>query len=261
MKTTRFARLIMCGLLALGTSAAFGQEKKPAWTSGYFKELDNTYIETVKGEGPTESAARDNAANTIVQRRNLTTGQTVKVTVTDGKLTTSGGELINVKARIVDEYTERDGNLFYVYLLVQTAKNVDNDFELVNVTDAYPFSARCLVPGMQQLYKGQTAKGVAFIAGEVACVGGIIVGESLRADYSNKAAAEHNARNKTTYIDNANTMQNVRNICIGAAAAVYVWNVVDALVSKGNKHVVLAHASLAPYASGSGFGLALNYSF
>jgi hypothetical protein len=59
-----------------------------------------------------------------------------------------------------------------------------------------------------------------------------------------------------TYTDNANTWSNVRNGFIAAAAAVYVWNVIDALTTKGARHVETV--ALAPYATPDSFGLALN---
>lgn len=237
-------------------SISFAQS--PQWKSGYFKELENTYLETASGTAKTIGEARDKAASEIVRKRDLATGASAKVV--NGQVTTSGS--LKVKSRIVDEYVERNSQGEYtVYILAQTAKHPGNQYEQVSVTDEYPFSARCFVPGMQQLYKGQKVKGIAFIGAEVLAVGGIIVSESMRADYSGKAAVERNASRKTALVDNANTMQNVRNICIGAAAAVYIWNVVDAIVSKGGKRVVLADASLVPYASPDGFGLAFNYRF
>lgn len=237
-------------------SVSFAQS--PQWKSGYFKELENTYLETASGTAKTIGEARDKAASEIVRKRDLATGASAKVV--NGQVTTSGS--LKVKSRIVDEYVERNSQGEYtVYILAQTAKHPGNPYEQVSVTDEYPFSARCFVPGMQQLYKGQKVKGIAFIGAEVLAVGGIIVSESMRADYSGKAAVERNASRKTALVDNANTMQNVRNICIGAAAAVYIWNVVDAIVSKGGKRVVLADASLVPYASPDVFGLAFNYRF
>lgn len=252
-----FAVIVMC----TSFSVVNAQGLAPQWKNGYFEELDNSYIEVVSGSGRTIDEARSKAVNDVVSRRNLASGASLNVKVTDGQISTDANGRLTVKSRIIDEYVEENYGEYRVWLLTQTAKNPSYSFESVTITDSYPFSARCLVPGMQQLYKGQTVKGISFIGAEVLTVGGIIVSESMRADYSNKASVERNATRKTNLIDNANTMQNVRNICIGAAAAVYVWNVVDAIVSKGGKRVVLADASLVPYASPDGFGLAFNYRF
>lgn len=248
-------------LLLFGTALIACQllmAQAPQWKSGYFKELNNTYIETASGTARTIDEARDKAASEIIRKRDMATGASAKVV--DGQVITSGN--VVVKSRVIDEYVERNTNGEYtVYILTQTAKHPDNPYEQVNVTDEYPFSARCLVPGMQQLYKGQTAKGVAFIAAEVVSIGGIVVTESMRGDYSGKAAIETNAKRKVEYIDNANSMQTARNICIGAAAVVYIWNVVDAVVTKGSKHVVTNNVVMLPYASSDSFGLSLTYNF
>lgn len=230
----------------------------PQWKAGYFNELDNSYIETASGMAQSIDEARNKAATEIIRRRDRATGASAKVV--NGQVTTLG-ELI-VKSRVLDEYIEHLSNGQYiVYILTQTAKHPDNVFEPVTVTDKYDFSARSLVPGMQQLYKGQTFRGVAFITAEVASIGGIILCESIRSYFSNKAKIETNARDIINCTDNANTMQTTRNIFIGAAAAVYVWNIVDALVTKGAKRVNVHDLALTPYTTSDSFGLALSFQF
>lgn len=230
----------------------------PQWKAGYFKELDNSYIETASGTAQSIDEARNKAATEIIRRRDRATGASARVV--NGQVTTSGE--LAVKSRVLDEYIEHLSNGQYnVYILTQTAKHPDNVFEPVTVTDEYDFSARSLVPGMQQFYKGQTFKGVAFITAEVASIGGIILYECRRGDYINKAAIETNAINKNIQIENANIMQTTRNIFIGAAAAVYLWNLVDALTTKGAKRVNVHDLVLEPYTTTDGFGLSLSYQF
>ena len=232
--------------------------QSPQWKLGYFKELDNSYIETALGVAKSIDEARNKAATEIIRRRDETTGASARIV--NGQVAVSG-ELV-VKSRLLDEYIEKRSNgVYYVYILTQTAKHPDNVFEPVTVTNEYPFSARSFVPGMQQFYKGQTFKGLAFITAEVVSIGGIILCENSRAEYSNKASVETNVKRKKIYIDNANTMQTTRNIFISAAAAVYVWNVIDAIVTKGAKYIDLQDIALSPYASTEGFGLSLSYHF
>jgi hypothetical protein len=230
----------------------------PQWKLGFFKELDNSYIETALGIDKSIDEARNKAATEIIRRRDAATGASAKIV--NGQVTVSG-ELV-VKTRLLDEYIEKHSNgVYYVYILTQTAKHPDNVFETVTVTNEYPFSARSFVPGMQQLYKGQIFKGLTLITAEVASIGGIFLCENSRAKYSNKASVETNAKRKKIYIDNANTMQTTRNIFISAVAAVYVWNVIDAIVTKGAKYIDLQDIALSPYASTEGFGLSLSYHF
>ncbi len=249
--------LVMC-------ATATAQSVEPKWKSQGLMDLTYSYVEVVSADASTVSDARDKAAQAIVQRRNLAVGAEMKVKVVDGKITSSGDQKMIVTARILDEYAEEVGyNNWRVYLLVQTLKHPQYSFENITVTDQYPFSARAFVPGMQQLYKGQKTKGIMFIAAEVACVGGIVVSEGLRTSNINLINSTHNAQQRAQYTDKANMWQNVRNGFIAATAAVYVWNVVDALAVKGARYVKQGSAqfALAPYTNGETVGFAMNVKF
>lgn len=254
--------LLILTLLGLGTVVAQQGNVKPDWADGYFRELQNSYIEVVSGTGTDHVLARNNAAKVIVERRNFATGQRVNVQITGDQVTLNGSNELTVMARILDEYAEHNSSGHWVvYLLVQTAKNPTFEFEPVTVTDRYPFGLKALIPGMAQLDKGQTAKGIAFTAAEVATVGGIVVAEGLRNDYKNRINSTHNAAQKADYISKANTCTNLRNVCIAGAAAVYVWNLVDALASKGPKRIQIADMNLTPWATPDGMGLTMNFNF
>ena len=256
-------RLVLAVVL-LCSGAVSAQSVPPKWKTSGLTDLKFSYVEVVSGDAKSIDEARDKAAQAIVQRRNLAVGAEMGVRVVNGAITTTGDSKIIVAARILDEYVEE---LSYggwrVYLLVQTLKHPQYNFENVTVTDQYPFSARAFVPGMEQLHKGQTTKGLLFIAGEAACVGGIIAAESMRANYVNLIPTTHNAQQRTAYTDNANTWGNIRNGCIAAAAAVYIWNIIDAATSKGGRYLKVDGTSLAfvPYATPQSAGLALNITF
>jgi hypothetical protein len=170
---------------------------------------------------------------------------------------------IIVSSRLIGEYWEYDGAYYRGYFLFQTRKNRKFDFERIRITTDYAFSPRVLVPGMAQIYKGSTTKGVLFIAGEVAFIGGIIITESLRASYESKINTTHNASDKQTYIDNADNMSNVRNVMIGGAVVVYAWSLIDGIVAKGKSHVLIGSTKLqfVPYATSQSGGLALVLNF
>lgn len=252
------AVLLLCG------GAASAQSLPPKWLNSGLTDLRFSYVEVVSGDASSVNAARDKAAQAIVQRRNLAAGTEVTVRVVNGQITSSGSQDMIVTARILDEYVEElDHGSYRVYLLVQTLKHPQYNFENVTVTDQYPFSARAFVPGMEQLHKGQTTKGLLFIVGEAACVGGIIAAEGMRANYENMINSTHNAQLRANYIDKTNTWQNVRNGCIGAAAAVYLWNIIDAVTSKGGRYIKIdgANLALAPIATTQFTGMALNINF
>ena len=255
---------VLCTFGIMSLRAQSVSNIPPEWVKGYFKELPNSYIEVASGTATDRDAARNKAAQVVMERRNLATGQRVSVNVSGGNVTVSSSGELTVKARVLDEYAEHRGpGEWVVYLLVQTSKHPDNVYETITVTDRYPFSLKSFIPGMAQLDKGQTGKGVGFIVGEVVFVGGMIACEGLRAYNANKISSTHNAQLRMNYTDNANTFATMRNVCIAGAAVVYVWNIVDALVVKGPKRVLLSNASmmLAPYAVPEGIGVALNIHF
>ncbi|MDE6105734.1 MAG: hypothetical protein K2F84_01400 [Bacteroidales bacterium] len=258
--------ILIVGLLLPAIACARGTvSEPPAWVDGFFQEENNSYIEMVSASARSEAEARRQAAQTIMDRRSLATGRRVTVKqVQDGRIVMSGEDNLTVKARIIDEYVQFEAPDYYVvYLLVQTAKNPSYDFEKVWVTDRYPFSGREFVPGMAQIYKGQVGKGVGFIVGEVAFIGGIVASECLRASYVSKMNATRNVKQRQVYADNANICALSRNISIAGAAAVYVWNIIDGAVAKGRKHVLIGDARLqfAPYAAPDVGGLALSLTF
>jgi hypothetical protein len=253
---------------ALLPHAVMGQHgaapEKPAWVNGYFYEADNSYIESVSATGPAEDEARNKAAAIVIERRSLSTGKRVQVQVRGNNVMVEGNDELTVKSRILDEYVEHYAPGEYrVNLLVQTAKNPTYEYERVKVTTSYDFSSRAFVPGMEQLYKGSTTKGVLFIVGEVATVGGIVVCEGLRASYKSKINTTHSASDRQTYNSNADNMQNLRNGFIAGAAALYAWNVIDGIVAKGKKHIQIGDANLkiAPYASPYAGGISLAFNF
>ena len=136
-------------------------------------------------------------------------------------------------------------------------------YEPVSVTSKYPFSGRVFVPGMAQLYKGSTTKGIAFIASEVIAVGGIVAFEGLRSSYDSKINTTKDAKKRQDYIDKTNNMQNLRNGFIAGALAIYAWNVVDGIVAKGKKHVEVGNVAMrfTPFATPDAAGLAMNIQF
>ena len=238
----------------------FANAQAPQWKSGYFEELCNSYIETASASGHTEEEALDKAATEIIRKRDMATGASAKVV--GNQVTTSGN--VVVTSRILDKYVEKLSSGGYkVYLLTQTAKHPDNVLEPVEVTDKYPFDGREFVPGMKQIYKGQVVKGSLFIAGEVVCIGGIVLGECMRSSYANLIGSTNNAQHRATYTDKANAWANVRTGFIVGAAAVYVWSFIDAAVSKGARRVKHKNFDcvLVPYSTYDASGLALNINF
>lgn len=257
--------ILLCGVLSMPFMAGqlFAQER-PTWVNGFFIERPNSYVEVVSAVGYSEDNAREKAAQIIVERRSLATGQRAHISIHNGNIQVDGSDALTVKSRIVDQYTERLGAGEYrVSLLVQTAKNPEFQYEPVAVTNKYKFSPRVFVPGMAQIHKGQTTRGALFITGEVAAIGGIVAFEGLRSSYESKIKRTHNANEIQTYINKADNMRNIRNGFIAGAVAIYAWNIIDGIVAKGKKHVVVGNTNFAfaPYADPMSQGMLVSVTF
>ena len=99
------------------------------------------------------------------------------------------------------------------------------------------------------------------MGGEVVLVSGIVIAENLRSSYVKKMREQ--PQHLKTYNTQADNWENVRNVCIGGAAALYVYNLIDALVANGRKRSTTRKAvSLATYPSaGDCNGMSLAFRF
>ncbi len=275
MKTNfkiKMSIIISCLCIALFPEMATAQcqqsrGERPAWVkNGYSKALPNSTILVVQADGETLIAAQSKALQQAMEQSRLSAGQQVKVEVNSGAIMIYGNSSEQeVKVNTLDKYVESNGaGQCRVHLLVQIPENLNAQMERAGYNEEYSFSPRVFVPGMAQIHKGNTGKGIFFIAGEAALIGGIVVAESLRADNQSKINTTHNATSKQDYIDNANMYQNTRNVLIAGAVALYAWNVIDGCVAKGKKHIrVLGDAGLRimPYAAPDMGGIVMTLDF
>ncbi len=239
-------------------------KERPSWADGFREEYQNSYLKSFSAVGSTTEEARRQALQEVADERSRATGRRYSIQENNGVVTMSSSDELTVAAQVVDEWHEVLSNgACRVDLLVQTKKNPMYTYEPVSVTNKYPFSGRVFVPGMAQLYKGSTVKGIAFIAAEVAAVGGIVAFEGLRSSYKSKINSTKDAKKRQDYTDKTNNMQNLRNAFIAGAAAIYAWNIVDGIVAKGKKHVEVGHVAMrfAPFATPDAAGLAMNIQF
>lgn len=264
-----FKRIII-GLFCLLTCLNLAAQKAystnpPSWVNGYFKELPNSYIEVISAFGYDLQSARTSAVQEAMSRRSLASGAQANVSIVQGDVQVLSGHDVIVKARVVDEFVLHQSTGYKVWLLIQTAKNPVLEYEPVSVSEEYGFSASAFIPGMAQFKKGSTLKGALFLSGEVACIGGIIIGNILSTQNYNKGQATKDAQLRTQFTDMANMYSTIQYVSLAGAIAVYAWNVIDGITAKGNKHVVTGKAALAavPYYSpdGMGIGVSLAYRF
>lgn len=255
--------MILYPLLTMGQNHN-GLNEKPIWINGYFQEVTNSYLEVVSAFGYDKQEAKEKAIKEICNRRSLATGTDVNVSMDNGDLLVTSKHNLIVKARIIDEYAEHTYNGYNVYILVQTAKNPSYSYESVTISDDYGFSPRIFIPGMMQIYKGSKKKGSYIIAAEALSIAGIIICENQRSSYVNKAIEQ--PRYAKEYSNKASKWESGRNIAIGAAACVYLYNIIDALAAKGNKRIIIGNSNIneftmTPHVSKNATGLSLAFHF
>ena len=179
------------------------------------------------------------------------------------------GNEVELTANRLDEYWEyvlMGGEWRYVcYTFYAVASsNLPPVFDNVTFSTKYGMRGfvRSLVPGWGQMYKGSTVKGLCILGGEVVLAGAVIATENLRASYRKKMREQPRFFQK--YNTKADNWANVRNVCVGAMAAVYVYNLIDAIVAPGARRAAVRRVPLlgvAPvaYEGGGGIGLALSF--
>ena len=260
-------KIVLSFVCLLFPFIAMGQQikERPFWAvDGYTMELDNSVIMAIHADGNSYNEAYVKVTNLIQEEQSRRTGLRSIISKTENGLNVTSFDELTVTSHEKARYDEYLSNGTYrVYLLVQIANHPQIKVEPVSYTDKYPFSARVFVPGMAQIHKGSTTKGIVFIACEVAAIGGIVAFEGLRASYKSKINTTHNAKDRQYYIDNASNMQNVRNGFIAGAAAIYLWNVIDGITAKGKKHIHVGSLSMNinPYSTVDNAGILLSMNF
>ena len=95
-----------------------------------------------------------------------------------------------------------------------------------------------IIPGGGQFYKQQYVRGALFLGSEVLAVGSIIFFQN-RYNYDMKCSKETSILDlEIEYNKMAQQQAMYRNIAIGAATAIWVWNLLDAALTTGRPHYV-----------------------
>ena len=184
---------------------------------------------------------------------------------------TNKGEALQIIYRKIDEYWEYvsygDSRIYHCYALYAIANDPNREalFDEISFSKKYGASGmlRSFIPGYGQLYKGSKVKGLCIMGGEAALIGGVIAFENMRSNYYKKARQTQDAGHIKSYTSKANDYRTFRDVCIGGAVALYIYNLIDALVANGSKRTIVKKSGLAlyPMASPEGNGLSLSYRF
>lgn len=242
---------LMCTWLLPATAQdVYGSSNKdkPTWATPTFKRtLPNTYLEVVVVTGHDQKSIVKDAEKEIIRRRKLMVGD-------DDPW---------IKSGYIASYWETTSGGLTGYFLYQTRKNPTYEAEPVEATTEYGFSPRVFIPGAQQIWKGQKGKAALFIGGEVACIGGIVLSQAFKASYTSKMNGAYTSSQKQDYSNWANAWNTASYAFIAGAAALYVWNIIDGIVSPGRPTIKYNGSilSFAPAAAPDFMGMSLTLSF
>lgn len=254
-----FAPFRAYGQKVLSTS----EQMRPKWLADKTPVPSNNTFQYQITEGEhynLEDAKKScllNLSTYIKQTNGITSTGDAQITVNNTDARNSESENYNFVYQIkgeeliitfdkADEYWERimypNGTTVYrCYTLYAVANGRSAaKFDQLRFSRKYGargFARSLIVPGWGQMYKGSTVKGCCILGGEVLLAGGIIISESLRSSYVKKM--RENPKHLKTYNTKADNFENIRNVCIGGAAALYVYNLIDALVANGRKRSII----------------------
>lgn len=294
-----FYCLFLLGIFLISASYLYSNNldfssdrKRPDWLSNKLPlPTNNTfYYQISSARANSFDSARDGAfkelVNFIEQNNNIKISGEIVVSSSSDQKNGITNEIINnqysyrykidseelsITFRKVDEYWEteknREGEIIYCcYSLYMISRNSDHpSFDQISFSYKYGTNAlwrSALVPGYGQIYKGSTAKGISMLGGEVALIAGILLTENTRSSYRRKAKETYDIDKIRNYTDKADNYETTRNICIGGAIALYIYNVIDAVASNGRKRTIInTQVSFTPMLSTEHNGISLSLRF
>lgn len=167
-----------------------------------------------------------------------------------------------IESRRIDEYSRRKANGVDYYALIAVPEPGSKvDLSRLAPSSSYASDPATwglsLIPGAAQMHKGAYAKGGVIMGSSVALAGGLIALESMRANHLAKIDQTHSADVKKAYNDRASACATGRNICIGALAALYIYNIVDAIIAPGARRIIVT-PSVTPDGQ---YGMGVSYNF
>ena len=261
----------------------------PPWKSGDMPKIDNEkfYLEVFQGGGKTIEEARESAIRGLISNIARSKGQKITVEQTSKVIANRENKTYNQKIEktsayiihtdefeasfeLIDTYWEEsrneNGTYYNCWALFEIAKDPNTkNFDKIQFSTNYgvlPVLKSAIVPGWGQFSKMQKVKGLSIFVGEAALLGFGLVAENMRVDLITKMNNSRDVVFKKQCLDLANNWENGRNISFAATGALYVYNLIDAAVSKGAKRYIYnKKISLYPVYNNAGAGIALVHNF
>lgn len=264
-------RLVLVVLLSCSVTLSFAKGRssskiEPRWLDELPTPSNNTFsYQVVTASASSSSMAIQSAIKNLFASENMKGGvyissnsvssENVAQRFVDGKLS----EVIDYSSQTsinsrtdeqllyvmeVDSYWEQQANGQYTAMTLVAKSNgsVKPNFDTVEVTSMYGGRGlwrSAIVPGWGQIYKGSTLKGSLMLGGVAASAVAAIYSNTLADDYYSKMAHTYDVNAIRTYKTKGDQFASARNICIGVAGALYLYNLIDAIAAPGARRVVV----------------------
>lgn len=273
-------------LLLLNGYACLAQNRseriKPKWVTHSLPESISTSYIFVRshGEGASLVMAKQMAFISMSQRLEIERGLTVNTSVQvrehlfqnqygsgseyeqDIVLdVTENGHHLQIVCREIDDWWVVSNGRYCVDVLYTVADKKkyggSYDDEIVVSANYGTSGLLSIVPSAGQFYKGDFIKGGIILAGEVIAAGGILLCEETRASYIKKMYEQ--PKYASQYNSLADSWQTGRNVFIGAATAIYVYNLIDAFMAPGAKQIIIKNNrySINPIPYGDNYAIGM----
>lgn len=241
------------------------EKLKPQWLHKHPKPSNTTFVyETDFTTGNSLDEVRTKSLNSLIAASGFENGVVVisdyKSKTIDSKIYSNGklldsqvdefeannqikGNEIQLHVKSIAEYWEKDLNeKFHLTTLYAKSLNEKPNFDSVELTTKYGIHGlwrSAIVPGWGQFHKGSNLKGGLILGGTVMLASSIIFTENQRSDYVDKIVKTHDTNIKRAYATKRDHYATSRNICIGAVTALYVYNLIDAIVAPGARRIIV----------------------
>ena len=154
------------------------------------------------------------------------------------------GRPAEVFAQLVDDWARLDDDVSncgfeFHQLYAVSEPDAAPAFDNFSVTHRYGINpvVMSIIPGLGQIRKGQAGKGYAILGTEALLISGTVY-SSVEMSRYNRLARKNPGAEKS-YHSKATTFRSMRNTCLILAGGLYIYNLIDAAVAKGARHVVI----------------------
>ncbi|MCM1031193.1 MAG: DUF5683 domain-containing protein [Oscillibacter sp.] len=300
MQSNCYRSLVIIGLLLMSVMASAQNDAsdrlKPKWLNATPKPSNSSFVYVIKSAmGRTQEEARNACFDELMADMGFEKGMSVTVNTTsldqenliyrDGQALEYSessfqrksiikGKEVFVQGLKIDEYWVRqaDGQIYLTTLYARSQLDTKPRFDRVELTEHYGMQGlwrSLIIPGWGQFHKKANLKGGLFLGGCAALAVGAVFMESQRIDYVDKITKTHDANLKRSYATKRDHFATGRNVCIGVGAALYIYNLIDAVAAPGARRAVVkarnrngcSYAVAPTVLNGETPGLAASFTF